>query len=197
VKDLLDAELVVVAIAGPNGAGKSTFYATRISDAGLHFVNADVLAREVGVGPYEAAELARRARESFLAMPESFAFETVFSDPDGEKLRFLLKAKKAGYTVVLCFVGLKDVTLSKQRVAARVVRGGHPVPEEKLEERFGRTLQNLERAIRVLPHVFVYDNSDPSFPFREVAVFRSGKRVGGAEPLPPWFPGTRRPGRGR
>ncbi len=197
MKDPLDAELVVVAIAGPNGAGKSTFYASRLSEAGLHFINADVLAKEVGVGPYEAAELARRTRETFLAMQESFAFETVFSDAAGEKLQFLLKAKDAGYTVVLCFIGLTDVALSKQRVAERVVRGGHPVPDEKLEERFGRTIHNLDQAIRALPHVLVYDNSDPAFPFREVAVFRSGKRVSGVEPLPAWFPGRRRRGRGR
>lgn len=197
MKDRLDAEPVVVAIAGPNGAGKSTFHAIRLAEAGLHFINADVLAKEVGVGPYEAADLARRTRESFLAMRESFVFETVFSDPEGEKLQFLLRAKDAGYTVVLCFIGLADVTLSKQRVAARVVRGGHPVPERKLEERFGRTLRNLEAALRVLPHVIVYDNSDPRSPFREVAVYRSGKRVGGTRPLPPWIPGARQRGRGR
>lgn len=194
---MLDAELVVVAIAGPNGAGKSTFYALRIAESGLHFVNADVLAKEVGVGPYEAADLAQRTRETFLAMRESFVFETVFSDPEGEKLQFLLRAKGAGYTVVLCFIGLTDVALSKQRVAARVIRGGHPVPERKLEERFGRSLRNLEAALRVLPHVFVYDNSDPRSPFREVAVFRGGRRVAGSDPLPPWFPGARRRTRGR
>jgi len=192
VKDLLDAEPVVVAIAGPNGAGKSTFHAIRIAPAGLHFVNADVLAKELGVGAYEAAELARRTRESLLTMRESFVFETVFSDPAGDKLDFLLRAKAAGYTVVLCFVGLADVELSKQRVAARVVRGGHPVPEKKLEERFDRTMRNLEQAIRVLPHVLVYDNSDPSWPLREVAVFRSGERVDDHGPLPAWFPARRR-----
>jgi predicted ABC-type ATPase len=189
VKDVLDAERVVVAIAGPNGAGKSTFHATRIADSGLHFINKDVLAKELGVGPYQAAELARRTRESFLAMGEPFVFETVFSDPAGEKLQFLQRAKAAGYTVVLCFIGLADVALSKQRVAERMVRGGHGVPEEKLEERFGRTLRNLAAAVRVLPHVFVHDNGDPASPFREVAVFRSGKRIDGGGRLPAWFPG--------
>lgn len=197
MKDPLDAERVVVAVAGPNGAGKSTFYAIRLAAAGLHFVNADVLARELGVGPYEAAELARRTRESLLAMGEPFVFETVFSDPAGEKLEFLQRAAAAGYTVVLCFIGLSEVALSKQRVAARVIRGGHAVPEEKLEEWFGRSLRNLAEAIRVLPHVHVYDNSDPASPFREVAVFRSGRRVDGGDPLPVWLPGRRPRRRGR
>jgi predicted ABC-type ATPase len=197
VKELPDAAPVVVAIAGPNGAGKSTFHAIRLAAAGLRFVNADVLAKAVGAGPYEAAELARRTRESLLVLRESFVFETVFSDPAGEKLDFLLRAKAAGYTVVLCFIGLADVALSKQRVAERVVRGGHPVPEAKLEERFGRTLRNLERAVRVLPSVLVYDNSDPAWPLREVAVYRSGERVDDHGPLPPWFPAGRRRGRGR
>ena len=38
----------IVAIAGPNGAGKSTFYATFLAQAGLVFVNADVIALESG-----------------------------------------------------------------------------------------------------------------------------------------------------
>ena len=55
---LLDARPVVVAIAGSNGAGKTTFFHAHLADTGLRFVNADDLALEMGVGAYEAAELA-------------------------------------------------------------------------------------------------------------------------------------------
>jgi predicted ABC-type ATPase len=50
----LDRRPVIVALAGPNGAGKSTFYHAHLQLAGLRFVNADVLARELDLDPYVA-----------------------------------------------------------------------------------------------------------------------------------------------
>jgi len=60
----------------------------------------------------------------------------------------------------------------------RVMQGGHDVPDEKLEARFERTLANLERAVRALPLVLVFDNSDLARPYRLEAVYREGERVG-------------------
>jgi hypothetical protein len=80
---------LAVALAGPNGAGKSTFFGTHLSDVGLRFVNADILAQQLGIGAYEAAALADNIRRKLLERQESFVFEAVFSDPAGEKLAFL------------------------------------------------------------------------------------------------------------
>ena len=182
-----DARPVVVALAGPNGAGKSTFYRAHLRAAGLRFVNADDLGREVGLGPYEAAALADRIRRELVASRESFVFETVFSDPEGEKLAFLRAAEEAGYTVVFCFIGLDSPRTSDERVAMRVSQGGHDVPPEKVKARYPRTLRNLAAAIRVLPHVLVFDNSDLTRPFREVARFEHGRRTAAETPLPRWL----------
>lgn len=182
-----DARPIVVALAGPNGAGKSTFYRAHLSGAGLRFVNADEIAREVGLDAYEAAAMAARLRAELVAARESFVFETVFSDPAGEKLEFLRAAAESGYTVVLCFVGLDSPRTSEARVAMRVCQGGHDVPTAKLRARYPRTLRNLAAAIRSLPHVLVYDNSDLSRPFRRVARFEGGARVEGSGPLPSWL----------
>jgi dephospho-CoA kinase len=57
----LDRRPVIVALAGPNGAGKTTFYHAHLQPAGLRFVNADVLARELNLDPYAAARLGRGA----------------------------------------------------------------------------------------------------------------------------------------
>jgi predicted ABC-type ATPase len=181
-----DSRPIVVALAGPNGAGKSTFYRAHLRAAGLRFVNADELAREVGLKAYEAAAVADRIRRELVAARESFVFETVFSDPAGEKLEFLRAAADAGYTVVLCFVGIDSPRMSEERVAMRVSQGGHDVPSAKLRARYPRTLRNLSAAIRALPHVLVFDNSDLSRPFRQVARFEGGKPVEGRSPLPSW-----------
>lgn len=181
-----DARPIIVAVAGPNGAGKTTFHEAHLQPAGLRFVNADELAREFEIGAYEAAELAARLRETLLEQGESFVFETVFLDPVGEKVAFLKRAAARGHAVVLCFVGLDGPELSEERVAIRVAQGGHDVPPEKLAARYPRTLQNLARAVRELPHVLIFDNSDLARPFRRVAVVENGRVVEAAAERPRW-----------
>lgn len=183
----LDRRPVVVAIAGPNGAGKTTFYNAHLRAAGLRFVNADLLARELNLDAYAGARLADSVRRELVRQRESFAFETVFSDPAGEKLAFLASAAAAGYTVLLCFIGISSAGISEERVAMRVSQGGHDVPSEKLAERFPRTLANLKAAIRRLPHICVFDNDDLRRPFREIAVFESGRCVRLTKPVPRWL----------
>ena len=178
---------LVIAIAGPNGAGKSTFYETQLKAAGLMFVNADQLARQLDLDAYAAASAADAIRRELLRQRESFVFETVFSDPVGAKVEFLLEMEKAGYAVVLCFIGVATAKLSGQRVSMRVAKGGHDVPSDKLFARYPRTLQNLRRALKVLPEVWVYDNGDLTSPYRIVVVCERGHVVRQARPIPKWL----------
>ena len=183
----LNQRPVVVALAGPNGAGKSTFYGAHLKGTGLRFVNADVLARELDVDAYRAAEIAGALREKLLEQQESFVFETVFSNPVGDKISFLQRAAGAGYNVILCFIGISGPAMSEERVTMRVTQGGHDVPAEKLATRFPRTLENLRKSIRTLPHVFVFDNNDLSDPYRQIAIFHDGKADFLSDSLPVWM----------
>jgi predicted ABC-type ATPase len=115
----------------------------------------------------------------------------VFSDPAGDKLEFLKLAERKGYAVVLCFIGLDGPDLSEERVAMRVLQGGHDVPTAKLRARYPRTLANLAKAIKELAHVLVFDNSDMRRPFRKVAVFERGRVIEKHTPLPSWLPRER------
>jgi predicted ABC-type ATPase len=183
----LDRRPAIVAIAGPNGAGKSTFYELHVAATALRFVNADVIARALTLDAYVAASVAASLREELLGRRESFAFETVFSDPAGDKLEFLRRAAKAGYNVILCFVGISDTAMSEERVAVRVAEGGHDVPSDKIHARFPRVLTNLQRALTELPSVWVFDNDEYERPHRLVAVYESGKRVRLHPPVPKWL----------
>ncbi|PQO30294.1 hypothetical protein DTL21_23325 [Bremerella cremea] len=177
----------LVAIAGPNGAGKTTFYHSQVSHTGLRLVNADVLAKQLNLAPYAAAKVAIKIRDQLVVQRESFAFETVFSDPVGEKVQFLIDAAKAGYDVTLCFVGLASAKLSIQRVAMRVSQGGHDVPMDKLKARHPRTMNNLKLAIPKLERVIVFDQSDLRTPYRYLARFEKGKAVFLAKHTPTWL----------
>lgn len=183
----LDRRPVIVALAGPNGAGKTTFYHAHLEPVGLRFINPDVIARELNIDPYAAARVAAAIRQEMVRQGESFVFETVFSDPVGDKLEFLKEAEKKGYNVVLCFIGISGPDVSEERVAMRVSQGGHDVPSEKLAVRFPRILRNLKASISSLPQVWVFDNDDLRIPFRLLATFESGRPRMITKDLPKWF----------
>jgi predicted ABC-type ATPase len=152
-------------------------------------VNADTMAHSLTLEPYAAAKVAGALRREFLKRNESFVFETVFSDTVGDKLGFLRAASAAGYTVIVCYIGLGSSRLSAERVAMRVSQGGHDVPPEKLKARFPRSLRNLKAAIRQLPHVLIFDNSDLRRPFRRIAMFDDGKCAFLSKRTPKWLRG--------
>ena len=182
-----DERPVVVAIAGPNGAGKTTFFHAHLQRAALRFVNADLLTDELDLEPYAGAKLADALRRELVHQKESFVFETVFSDPVGDKVSFLEHAVEAGYEVLLCYIGIASAQTSQQRVSMRVSQGGHDVPDHKIRSRYPRTLANLEAAIRRLPHVLVYDNEDMGAPYRLVAAFKQGRPEQQNVPIPAWL----------
>jgi predicted ABC-type ATPase len=183
----LDRRPVIVALTGPNGAGKTTFYEAHLKASGLRFLNADVLASELGIDAYQATEVTAALRSEFVSERESFVFETVFSDPVGDKLAFLKQAAQKGYNVVMCFIGIADADRSEERVAMRVSQGGHDVPSDKLTARFPRTMANLKQAIRELPCVFIFDNDDLRTPYRLAAIFQNGQQAFWAKPVPSWL----------
>jgi len=188
---------VLLFLAGSNGAGKSTFFRDYLQQLNLPFINADEIAIELrkGVPPPAgsidrlAFEKAEKSRASMLAERRSFCTETVFSDPQGAKVDFLRQARSAGYVVFLVFIGISDSELSIARVMQRVETGGHDVPDDKLRERFSRTLLNLRSAIAVVDEAFIFDNSSDIDPFRLVIAYSEGKVVRRVDPLPTWTRG--------
>jgi predicted ABC-type ATPase len=180
---------VAFVLAGHNGSGKSTLWHERLAaELKIPLINADRLigsilpppALETNRLPTWAEQLRdederwqRLAQESVQAftglimsrrMP--FAFETVFSHwrerADGSfesKADIILQLQKAGYFVVLLFVGLANVELSILRVQTRKQQGGHAVPEVKLRERFARTQKAVGQAAPLADMTLMFDNS--------------------------------------
>lgn len=192
-------------MAGGNGAGKSSFYRTFLQPAGIPFVNADLIARQIyeqkaEENSYAAAKIAEEQRERFLLKGQSFCFETVFSHPS--KIDFIARAKALGYETILVFIHLASPDLNKARISQRVGAGGHQVPDEKVEPRIHRALENLHKAIPLCDQIRLMDNSSANKPLRLVATLRcSGAKVEYHQtPMPRWalqvlrgFPVGRRP----
>src|SRR5258706_6140576 len=174
-------ERLLVVVAGSNGAGKSTFVETFVKPTGILIVNPDEVAK--GLSPdspedvvYEAARVADTWRRDLAARGISFCMETVFSDPQGAKLKFLKECQSNGYTVILVFIGLESAELSLGRVIQRVERGGHDVLDAKIETRFPRTFANLRQALTFVDEALLFGHRSSDQPVRFVAAVEDGQR---------------------
>lgn len=187
----------LLVVAGPNGSGKTTvtvrLRAERWSD-GVEYLNPDDVARDrfgdwnSPAASLDAARWTSSRREDLLSRGEGIAFETVFSAPD--KLDFVARASGRGYFIRVFFVGTSSPRINADRVASRVMKGGHTVPIDKIVSRYGRSLANLSAVIRLADRVYVYDNSVDGVEARLCARTSDGalRKVYGA--LPDWIADT-------
>jgi predicted ABC-type ATPase len=177
-------------LAGSNGAGKSSFVADVLAPRlHLRFVNADEIAKERWPGEEmvharEASQAAATERAQLLTGRASFITETVFSHPS--EVELVRDAQARGYQVSLHVI-LIPVEVAVHRVAHRVRRGGHLVPEEKIRSRYERLWPLVAEACRRADAATIYDNSTARTPFRRIARLEHGALVGDPA-LPAWAP---------
>ena len=145
----------VLIFAGPNGSGKST-----ITDGhpivGI-YVNADDIKRHRECTELEAAQEAELLRESLLSSRRDFTFETVLSTE--RNLILLENAKNSGYRIESVFVLTADAALNVSRIKTRVLQGGHDVPEDKIRNRYDKSLQMIKRLIVLSDEFILVDNT--------------------------------------
>jgi len=138
----------VYVIAGPNGSGKTTFakaYLPKFAKC-LEFLNADLIA--AGLSPFAPERenvragriLLTRIRELSQAGID-FGFETTLAGRNHATQ--LSRMKSLGYRIVLIFLWLPDANLAVNRVASRVLQGGHNIPEVDIRRRFDSGLRNF------------------------------------------------------
>jgi predicted ABC-type ATPase len=92
-----------------------------------------------------------------LNRAESVGIETVLSTSKYESL--VEQVVCANGFVGLIYVALSSPAIAKDRVAARVRRGGHGVPEDKIEQRWQRSLDYLPQFAAKVTKFWVVDNS--------------------------------------
>lgn len=161
----------IYVLAGTNGAGKSSIGGAAIREKGADYFNPDEATRRIrSTNPHiserdaniAAWQQGKRLLEEAIAKRLVFAFETTLG---GDTIASLLRrALGEGVEVRVWYVALATPELHIARVRARVARGGHDIPENKIRERYERSRVNL---IRLLPHLTelrVFDNSSEADP---------------------------------
>jgi predicted ABC-type ATPase len=135
-------------IAGCNGAGKTTASFTILPEMlnCKEFVNADSIA--AGLSPFnpesvaiEAGRIMLMRINELLRAGVDFAFETTLATRS--YLSLINDAQAAGYKVTLLFIWLDSPETAIQRVARRVAKGGHNIPQDVVARRYYRGISNL------------------------------------------------------
>ncbi len=175
-----------VIYAGVNGAGKSTFYNMK-SQYSLPRVNTDEIVKELGdwknvTDVMRAGKIAVKRIDEYFSQGISFNQETTLC---GHSIfRNMQRAKQQGYVIELFYVGLDSAEIAKERIAKRVERGGHGIPDEDVERRYVESLKNLRRAIELCDLVSINDNTET---MRRFAIYRNGQLCLLSRNVPEWF----------
>lgn len=155
-------------IAGPNGSGKSSAYRethATIGGRSFRIINPDLFAKRIadleevdlGDANLEAVRRIEAWLETSILAGHTVGVETVLST---EKYRRLVeRAKQLGYAFQFIYVVLDDPLLNVERVRIRVTRGGHPVPEDKIIERYWRSLKQMPWFLRQADRAWLWNNS--------------------------------------
>ncbi|XVJ71001.1 MAG: AAA family ATPase [Rhizobacter sp.] len=152
-------------IAGPNGAGKTTFAREFLPQEAACpvFVNADLIA--AGLSPFrpeaaalEAGRLMLSQIRMHVSRRESFAFETTLAGRS--YAQHIPRWQAAGYFVDLIFLALDNPQMAAERVAQRVLQGGHSIEPTTISRRFEAGLRNFSEIYQPIVNRWaVYDNS--------------------------------------
>lgn len=152
----------MVIVAGPNGSGKSTTTA-QFSKDGYEVIDPDRIARNLSPNSPEDYSVAagrqaiNRARENIL-QGNSFLVETTLSSK-GVYQRLVDSAKQKGFSVKLAYISTEDPQINIARVADRVSKGGHSVPDDDVVRRYYRSLENLGEFFDKADDKAIIDNS--------------------------------------
>lgn len=113
--------------------------------------------KNININSYIASALVDFLRYHLLKKGISFTFETVMSHTS--KVEFLQQAQQQGFRTYLYFVATTDPQINISRVRYRVKTGGHDVPQNKIIERYHRSLSLLIDAIGYSHRAYIFDNS--------------------------------------
>lgn len=135
-------------IAGCNGAGKTTASYIVLPEMlnCREFVNADSIA--AGLSPFnpesvaiEAGRIMLNRIEVLMQNREDFAIETTLATRS--YVDVIGRARNIGYKTTLVYFWLSSPEEAKRRVAIRVRKGGHHIPDDVIRRRYLRGIYNL------------------------------------------------------
>lgn len=149
-----------ILIAGVNGTGKSSLRGVLEGQGVLlgHIIDADAIAKENNFDNIKAGKKAITQINYCLKNNISFTQETTLA---GHRIKKTIRqARKQGYIVTMYYVGLNSKEESILRIANRVRKGGHNIPDNDVIRRFNNRIEALRGIIPLCDKVIFYDNEN-------------------------------------
>ncbi len=171
-------------IGGVNGVGKSSFTGVlkgQRSDLG-RIIDVDKIIAQLGGDSLAGGKESIRRIDEALSKGLSFTQETTLSGFKTE--RTARKAREAGYSVRLFYVGLDTAQESLERIQNRVRRGGHGIPEDDVLRRFGGRWEAVAKVLPYCDQAEFYDNDNG---FVLVGEYRNGELLLVGDHQPRWI----------
>ncbi len=183
----------MIVVAGPNGSGKSSIWGAVSEVYDIQYICPDNYTHLYSyINSIEeryvyAMKAAKLDRLTAVEIGDSFAFETVCSNP--EKINFISDARSKGYRIIVLYVSTRDPNINIARVKKRVYEGGHDVPDDKIFERYHRSMNLLPDLLKLADEALVYDNSDDNnHPQLFLTIKRGSYSI--YNPVPAWGKAT-------
>lgn len=156
----------------------------RLATAAVTIAGTQVSIQGLEINSYLAAAAADFIRYELLAAGKSFTFESVMSHSG--KVEFLKRAQQEGYRSYLYFIATDDPEINVARVEQRVKLGGHPVPRDRIIDRYHKSIRLLGDAVSATDRAYIFDNSGDRHVL--LAEVTGGDQLSTkAELLPRWF----------
>ena len=142
----VDYFMKYIIIAGIDGTGKTSLIGAL---KGLNLISTNIVDDET-----DNLNMIQYCLENNL----TFAQETTL---EGHRVKKTIRqARKQGYDVVMFYVGLNSVEESLLRIANRMRKGGHNIPEDYVKLRYQNRLESLKRVLPLCDEVIFYDNEN-------------------------------------
>lgn len=144
-------------LAGINGVGKSSMMGVlkSASDSYGTIIDPDDYARKYG-GNLSGGKEAIKDIEFCLKNGLAFTEETTLSG--NHIINTAKRAKSLGYEVHLIYIGLNSAQDSIDRVANRVKRGGHNIPNDTIIRRYNSRFVQLSKILEYCDSAKFYTN---------------------------------------
>lgn len=169
-----DKEIIIV--AGGNGVGKTTFARAFLQEYDYEFLNADEIAKSLsaenpGAKKISAGKLFFQKLNEAVAQNKSLLVESTLSGRYLQK--FIERLQKQNYRITIIFLFAESPEILVERIAERVKKGGHFVPDEDVRRRFVRGKRNFWNSYKnsVDSWILIY-NSEGAF--YQVALSENG-----------------------
>lgn len=165
---------------GPNGAGKSTLFKAQNPD--YPQVNFDVIQKQnPHLSPMAAGAMAGNQLKELRDKSATFSLEINLHK--ASNYATLRNFAQFGYRVEVTYVNVDTVEICKARVAERVAKGGHDIPEKQIEERYKSGFELIKQNFDAFDRITLVDNTTSP---RKVMTIEQGQVVQQAASLPGW-----------